>query len=82
MCGFFAKKQNISCHTIKTVVLQIFCYSLSADDGTTFRMKVSEESEHFIDLSKVGLSFCYNFGLTYSQNLLLTAHLSFRRVSS
>ncbi|VDN45416.1 unnamed protein product, partial [Dibothriocephalus latus] len=33
--------------------VEIFCYSLSADDGTTFRAKVSREAEHFIDLSTV-----------------------------
>jgi protein O-GlcNAc transferase len=33
--------------------VEIFCYSLSPDDGTTFRQKVSREAEHFIDLSAV-----------------------------
>lgn len=33
--------------------VEIFCYSLSADDNTSFRKKISEEAEHFIDLSKV-----------------------------
>jgi len=37
-------------------VLQLFCYSLSADDSTTFRMKVTSEAEHFTDLSKVSLT--------------------------
>lgn len=32
---------------------QVFCYSLSPDDSTTFRAKVSSEAEHFTDLSKV-----------------------------
>ena len=32
---------------------QIFCYSLSPDDGTTFRQKISSEAEHFTDLSKI-----------------------------
>ena len=41
-------------HT-KTKV-EIFCYSLSASDKTSFRRKVQEESEHFIDLSKVRVS--------------------------
>lgn len=36
--------------------VEIFCYALSADDGTTFRSKIARESEHFIDLSPVG--FC------------------------
>jgi len=33
--------------------VEIFCYSLSPDDGTTFRQKVSREAEHFIDLSAI-----------------------------
>ena len=33
--------------------VEIFCYSLSPSDKTSFRRKVQEESEHFIDLSKV-----------------------------
>jgi protein O-GlcNAc transferase len=32
---------------------EIYCYSLSADDGTTFRAKIARETEHFIDLSQV-----------------------------
>ena len=36
-------------------MFQLFCYSLSADDSTTFRMKVSGEAEHFTDLSKVSV---------------------------
>uniref|UniRef100_A0A182PJX4 protein O-GlcNAc transferase n=1 Tax=Anopheles epiroticus TaxID=199890 RepID=A0A182PJX4_9DIPT len=32
--------------------VEIFCYALSPDDGTTFRGKISRESEHFIDLSQ------------------------------
>jgi len=41
--------------------LQLFCYSLSADDSTTFRMKVTSEAEHFTDLSKVSVQhlFCF-----------------------
>lgn len=30
---------------------EIFCYALSPDDGTTFRSKIANEAEHFIDLS-------------------------------
>ncbi|VDO06170.1 unnamed protein product [Rodentolepis nana] len=33
---------------------EIFCYSLSPDDGTTFRAKVNREAEHFVDLSTIG----------------------------
>ncbi|XP_071125785.1 UDP-N-acetylglucosamine--peptide N-acetylglucosaminyltransferase 110 kDa subunit-like isoform X1 [Mytilus edulis] len=33
--------------------VEIFCYSLSPDDGTTFRNKIASEAEHFIDLSQV-----------------------------
>lgn len=35
---------------------EIFCYALNIDDGTTFRSKIVEESEHFVDLSSVS---CY-----------------------
>ncbi|OWF52907.1 hypothetical protein KP79_PYT12898 [Mizuhopecten yessoensis] len=33
--------------------VEIFCYSLSPDDGTSFRTKISREAEHFIDLSQI-----------------------------
>ncbi|XP_052746650.1 UDP-N-acetylglucosamine--peptide N-acetylglucosaminyltransferase 110 kDa subunit-like [Bicyclus anynana] len=33
--------------------VEIFCYSLNPDDGTTFRSKIVNESEHFIDLSQI-----------------------------
>merc|ERR1719295_2220029 len=33
--------------------VEIFCYSLSPDDGTNFRQKVCREAEHFIDLSTI-----------------------------
>merc|ERR1711988_857579 len=33
--------------------VEIFCYSLSPDDGTNFRQKVCREAEHFIDLSAI-----------------------------
>ena len=33
--------------------VEIFCYSLSPDDGTKFRSKIASEAEHFIDLSRV-----------------------------
>lgn len=33
--------------------VEIFCYSLSPDDGTAFRAKIQRESEHFIDLSSI-----------------------------
>lgn len=32
---------------------EIFCYSLSGDDGSTFYRKIATEAEHFIDLSKI-----------------------------
>ncbi|XP_035730917.1 UDP-N-acetylglucosamine--peptide N-acetylglucosaminyltransferase 110 kDa subunit-like isoform X1 [Vespa mandarinia] len=32
--------------------VEIFCYALSADDGTTFRAKIAREAEHFVDLSQ------------------------------
>ncbi|CAH0391368.1 unnamed protein product [Bemisia tabaci] len=33
--------------------VEIFCYALSPDDGTTFRAKIAREAEHFTDLSQV-----------------------------
>ncbi|XP_013781947.1 UDP-N-acetylglucosamine--peptide N-acetylglucosaminyltransferase 110 kDa subunit isoform X2 [Limulus polyphemus] len=33
--------------------VEIFCYALSPDDGTTFRNKIATEAEHFIDLSQI-----------------------------
>lgn len=38
-------------HDLKNV--EIFCYALSVDDGTTFRGKIAKESEHFVDLSHI-----------------------------
>lgn len=35
------------------VTVEIFCYALSPDDGTTFRSKIQRESEHFVDLSQI-----------------------------
>ncbi|XP_059484315.1 UDP-N-acetylglucosamine--peptide N-acetylglucosaminyltransferase 110 kDa subunit [Neocloeon triangulifer] len=33
--------------------VEIYCYALSPDDGTTFRSKIAREAEHFVDLSAV-----------------------------
>lgn len=33
--------------------VEIFCYSLSPDDGTAFRAKIQREAEHFVDLSSI-----------------------------
>lgn len=33
--------------------VEIFCYSLSPDDGTTFRAKIARDTEHFVDLSQI-----------------------------
>ncbi|XP_069130169.1 UDP-N-acetylglucosamine--peptide N-acetylglucosaminyltransferase 110 kDa subunit-like isoform X1 [Argopecten irradians] len=33
--------------------VEVFCYSLSPDDGTTFRAKLSREAHHFVDLSQI-----------------------------
>jgi protein O-GlcNAc transferase len=38
-------------HELKYV--EIFCYALSADDGTAFRSKIAKEAEHFVDLSQI-----------------------------
>ncbi|KAM3968502.1 UDP-N-acetylglucosamine--peptide N-acetylglucosaminyltransferase 110 kDa subunit [Aphomia sociella] len=33
--------------------VDVYCYALNTDDGTTFRSKIVKEAEHFIDLSKI-----------------------------
>lgn len=33
--------------------VEVFCYSLSPDDGTNFRGKIARTAEHFIDLSQL-----------------------------
>ncbi|KAH8024981.1 hypothetical protein HPB51_002395 [Rhipicephalus microplus] len=33
--------------------VEVFCYALSPDDGTSFRSKIATEAEHFIDLSQI-----------------------------
>ena len=33
--------------------VQVFCYALSPNDGTNFRLKLMQEAEHFVDLSQV-----------------------------
>lgn len=35
------------------IKVEVFCYALSPDDGTTFRSKIAREAEHFIDLSQI-----------------------------
>ncbi|XP_074603439.1 UDP-N-acetylglucosamine--peptide N-acetylglucosaminyltransferase 110 kDa subunit-like [Brevipalpus obovatus] len=32
---------------------EIYCYALSADDGTTFRSKIASECDHFCDLTTI-----------------------------
>ena len=36
--------------------VEIFCYALSPDDGTTFRANIARKAEHFVDLSTVSVS--------------------------
>ncbi|VDM41270.1 unnamed protein product [Toxocara canis] len=33
--------------------VEVYCYALSANDGTNFRQKLMNESEHFVDLSQI-----------------------------
>uniref|UniRef100_A0A0K0EYK9 Probable UDP-N-acetylglucosamine--peptide N-acetylglucosaminyltransferase SPINDLY n=1 Tax=Strongyloides venezuelensis TaxID=75913 RepID=A0A0K0EYK9_STRVS len=33
--------------------VEIYCFALSSNDGTNFRQKLSDEAEHFIDLSNL-----------------------------
>ncbi|MGH0183183.1 UNVERIFIED_CONTAM: hypothetical protein FKN15_011497 [Acipenser sinensis] len=37
----------------KSEKFEVFCYALSPDDGTNFRVKVMAESHHFTDLSQI-----------------------------
>ncbi|CAL8078905.1 unnamed protein product [Orchesella dallaii] len=33
--------------------VEVFCYALSPDDGTTFRANIARKAEHFVDLSLI-----------------------------
>lgn len=35
------------------VCVQVFCYALSANDGTEWRLRTQSEAEHFIDVSSM-----------------------------
>jgi hypothetical protein len=35
--------------------VEVFCYALSPDDGSTFRAEIAREAEHFVDLSRVNM---------------------------
>lgn len=35
--------------------VEVFCYALSPDDGTTFRANIARKAEHFVDLSAVSI---------------------------
>lgn len=37
--------------------VEVFCYSLTPDDKSSFRKKIEEETEHFVDLSHVSQGF-------------------------
>jgi hypothetical protein len=37
--------------------VEVFCYALSPNDNTNFRLKLMSEAEHFVDLSMVSYSF-------------------------
>ena len=50
-CRFGICYSNQSLHT-NSVSLQVFCYSLTPDDNTSFRKKIESESEHFVDLTQ------------------------------
>lgn len=54
--------------------VEVFCYALSPDDGTTFRSKVSRESENFVDLSTIpdngrAADLIYNDGINILINM-------------
>ena len=33
--------------------MQVFCYALSANDGSEWRLRIQSEAEHFIDVSSM-----------------------------
>jgi len=35
--------------------VEVFCYALSPDNGSTFRAKTAREAKHFVDLSRVNM---------------------------
>lgn len=45
----------VSCFINITILcfFKVFCYALSPDDSTNFRVKVVAEAHHFTDLSQV-----------------------------
>lgn len=57
--------------------VEIFCYSLSPDDSTSFRKKISEEAEHFVDLSKVRVSVVWWVGVAgkHDQSIIHSLHV-------
>lgn len=46
-----------------SISLKVFCYALSPDDSTNFRVKVVAEAHHFTDLSQVNLTIGMKFQL-------------------
>lgn len=42
-----------SCNYLLCFLNKVFCYALSPDDSTNFRVKVVAEAHHFVDLSQV-----------------------------
>lgn len=48
LCGGVVKAIALLCSLNK-----VFCYALSPDDSTNFRVKVVAEAHHFVDLSQV-----------------------------
>ncbi|CEF64055.1 O-glycosyltransferase [Strongyloides ratti] len=54
--------------------VEIFCFALSPNDGTNFRQKLSDEAEHFIDLSNLtcnasAADFINNLGIHILVNM-------------
>lgn len=48
LCAGVVKAITLLCSLNK-----VFCYALSPDDSTNFRVKVVAEAHHFVDLSQV-----------------------------
>ncbi|ODM93972.1 hypothetical protein Ocin01_12713 [Orchesella cincta] len=45
--------QSIPHHHRRSLNIEAYCYALNPDDGTTFRSKIVQTAEHFVDLSSL-----------------------------
>jgi hypothetical protein len=50
-CWYIYRKFIEGGNSYLWIILQVFCYALSQDDGTEWRQRIKGEAEHFIDVS-------------------------------